>query len=195
MHRLVAAAVFLGILGPTARAQDSAAQALPIIGSDGGTAFTRQCPAGQVLTGIRARTGVLIDALGIRCRPVNGNGSLGTESNVGTLAGGTGGTASSGSCPAGTVVSGEGVAKGVPIGLASFDLRCRRWDAATRSFTGDLVAVIHVIGASGAGGVVINAIAGTGYVRDCPRQQQPVVLLRGRSGTIVDAAGLTCNEP
>ena len=178
------------------RAQDNAAQALPAIGSDGGTSFTRQCPAGQVLTGIRARAGLVIHALGIKCRQINGNGTLGTESNAGTLAGGAGGIESSGSCPAGSVVSGQSGLKGVPVGVASFDLRCRRWDATTRRFTGGVVAVVRVTSGPGTAGVVTDAIVGVSAAfSDCTQQQQPVVLLRGRSGAIIDAAALTCNEP
>ena len=196
MHQLVAATVFLGVIETAVRAQDNAAQALPPIGTDGGTFFTRQCPAGQVLTGIRARAGAVIDALGIKCRPVNANGTLGAESNVGMLAGGTGGTERTGSCPAGTVVSGQAGVKALPVGIASFDLRCRRWDAAARRFTGDVVAVIHVIGGADAAGVVIDAMPGINLpISDCSRQQQPVVLVRGRSGAILEAAALTCNTP
>lgn len=195
MHRLVAAAVFLGVVGTATPGQDNTAQPLPFIGSDGGTSFTRQCPAGQVLTGIRARAGAVIDALGVKCRPVNANGTLGTESDAGTLAGGNGGSAGSGSCPAGSVVAGQAGVKGIPVGIASFDLRCRRWDAATRRYAGSVVAIIHVIGGTTAA-VVVNALPGVeSPFADCPRQQQAAVLLRGRSSAIVDAAALTCNEP
>src|SRR5262245_59792054 len=62
----------------------------------GGTSFTRTCPSGSVLTGIRTRKGLIIDAIGIRCRTVGADGTLGTETSVGTLAGGDGGSASTG---------------------------------------------------------------------------------------------------
>lgn len=196
MLRFVAATLLFGALAAVIRAQDSDAQALPAIGTDGGTSFTRQCPAGQVLTGIRARAGVVIEALGISCRPINANGTLGTESSVGTMAGGAGGTDRSGSCPSGSVVSGQAGVKAVPAGVASFDLRCRRWDATTRRFTGGIVAVIHVVAGTGSRGVAVDASPGVNVPTfDCLRQQQPAVLLRGRAGAIVDAAGLTCNNP
>jgi hypothetical protein len=196
MYRLAAVTALLGALSTAVHAQDNAAQALPAIGTDGGTSFTRQCGAGQVLTGVRARVGLIIDALGVKCRSVNANGTLGTEFNVGALAGGTGGIETSGSCPAGSVVSGQAGAKAVPVGIAYFDLRCRRWESATRRFTGSVVAVIHVISGVGAARIVVDAVPHVGLPpSDCSRQEQPVVLLRGRAGAVVDAAALTCNEP
>ena len=72
MHRLLrrpglspalAALIDAGVLS----AQNGAAQTSQLIGSaSGGTAFTRQCPPGQILTGIRAPIGLVIDAIGIK---------------------------------------------------------------------------------------------------------------------------------
>ena len=192
--RLAFVASLLMVLGPRAiAAQNNAAEALPLIGSTGGTAFTRQCPQGQVLTGIRTRAGLVIDALGIKCRPVNANGTLGGENEIGSLAGGTGGILSSGSCPQGSIVAGQGGAR-LPVGVAIFELRCRRWDAGTRRWTGSVTAYVRVISGSGSPAVLLAANSTTGGV-DCSRAGPPVVLLRGRAGTVIDAAGFTCNEP
>ena len=72
-----------------------------------GTATLRACPQSAVMTGMRARVGLAIDAVGLRCRPIQANGTLGAESNAGSLAGGTGGTERTRSCPTGTVVVGQ----------------------------------------------------------------------------------------
>src|SRR3954470_16189159 len=86
-------------------ATDLPTQKLPVYGGSGGTAFERSCGAGMVLTGFRYRSGFFVDALGLLCRPVNADGKLGSETTVGTLAGGGGGTSKSVSCPAGSVVA------------------------------------------------------------------------------------------
>jgi hypothetical protein len=104
MHRLVrvarlprvlavrsVAGVLLVALPATARAQ-LPAQQTSVVGGSGGTTFTRDCGAGRVLTGLRGREGLQIDAVAIMCAPVLSNGTLGPTSAVGTLAGGGGGT-------------------------------------------------------------------------------------------------------
>jgi hypothetical protein len=194
---VVLASLFTAVSPAPISAQDNAAQALALIGGSGGTAFTRQCPQGQVLSGIRARAGLVIDALGIKCRPVNADGSLGGENEIGSLAGGTGGILSSGSCPQGSVVAGQGGARGIPTGLGFFELRCRRWDPATRRWTGSITAYVRVISGSGAPKIIFATSPNStiNETADCSRAVQPAVLLRGRAGTIIDAAGFTCNEP
>ena len=202
MHRLLRrpglSLALAALIGPSVlSAQNDAAQALPLIGSaSGGTAFTRQCPPGQILTGIRARIGLVIDAIGIKCRPVNANGSLGGENDIGTLAGGSGGVASSGSCPQGSVVTGQGGLAAPVTGLSLFGLRCHRWDAATRRWSTTSTAVIRLISGSGVANGVVQVLTSASLSGpSCSSRSQPVVLLRGRAGGIIDAAGLTCNEP
>jgi hypothetical protein len=58
------------------RPSDLPPQYLPVYGGSGGTAFTKDCGSGYVLTGLRYRSSLLVDAIGIMCRPVNANGSL-----------------------------------------------------------------------------------------------------------------------
>ena len=199
LHRPVVLLAFLVSLAARATAaQNNAAQALPLVGNgNGGTAFTRQCPAGQVLTGVRVRAGLVIDALGIKCRPVNANGALGGENDIGTLAGGTGGVFSSGSCPQGSVVMGQGGAPALPTGVGHLALRCKRWDPASRGSTGSTTAVVRVIAGAGFP-AAMQVLSGTTSIigaSNCERATQPAVLLRGRAGAVIDAAGLTCNEP
>jgi hypothetical protein len=62
---------------------------LPLIGASGGTSFSRSCPAGSVLSGIRWRTGAFVDAIGIQCSKILSDGSLGPSNDVGTMAGAT----------------------------------------------------------------------------------------------------------
>jgi hypothetical protein len=166
----------------------------------GGTAFTRTCPSGSVLTGFRTRKGVIIDAIGIKCRAVGADGTLGTETSVGSLTGGDGGTASAGSCPSGTVITGSVGALAFPVGLFGFAFECRHWNAATRRWSGLPVTAINI---PTVGGLVLMALPGpnlallTGFAtyRACSNETQPAEGIAGRSGTYLDAVGLRCDEP
>jgi hypothetical protein len=165
------------------RAPDLPPQVLPVYGGSGGSAFTRSCGAGRVLTGLRFRAGMSLDAIGLLCRNVNADGSLGTESAVGTLAGGGGGTAGSDSCPAGTVASAGKIFYGTYVdGLI---LYCKAWNKNTRSFASANG------GQANAGRFTLN----TTKTSICELSTQPVVALRGREAGLVDAIGLTCDEP
>jgi hypothetical protein len=198
LHARLLLAAWLPCLtrGATGRPRQDVAQYLPLIGSSRGTAFTRQCPADQVLTGVRARLGRVIEAIGIKCRPVLPNGSLGEESDIGTLTGGTSGTFGNGSCPPGSVAVGQAGSAANPSGVVMFVLRCRRWDPATRSWGGATTALIQLLtGAAPAITVSAAQQSATQESVDCARQTQPATHLRGRVGTIVDALGVTCDEP
>jgi hypothetical protein len=152
------------------RAPDLPAQYLPVLGGSGGTAFTRSCGADRVLTGVRFRSGLSLDAIGLLCRPVNADGSLGSESTVGTLAGGGGGTAGFASCRTGSVVGSAYIMYGR--------------EKSTRSY-------LAYAGVVNAGRIGFSG----GATTSCEQKSQPVVALRGREASLVDALGLICNEP
>lgn len=180
-----------------AAAQNDPPFELPVTGTPTGTAFTRACPARGVMTGVRARVGLIVDAIGIRCRSVAADGTLGAESDVGALAGGGGGVVRTGSCPQGSVVTGKAAKKAVPLGLAAVGFECRAWNPGSRTWRGNVTGVIEILASAGAVHIVANF--GTafppGSISRCSRTDQPVVRLRGRSGIYVDALGATCNEP
>ncbi|HJU75227.1 MAG TPA: hypothetical protein VJ717_15905 [Gemmatimonadaceae bacterium] len=200
MRMLVAGmATLIALAGLTpARAtlSQNVAQYLPLIGSaqNGGATFTRQCPPDQVLTGARVRLGRVIDAIGIKCRAVLTSGSLGAESDVGSLIGGTSGLLAAGSCPAGSVIVGQ-AGSATPSGIAQFVLRCRAWDAATRSWGGATTALIQLLAGANPTVVVASQAQALRESVDCSHQTQPAIQFRGRAGTIVDALGVTCDEP
>jgi hypothetical protein len=62
---LLAAAWGAMALAPT-RAADLPTQHLPTLGG-GGSAFARDCGAGRVLSGLRYRAGLVLDAVGFIC--------------------------------------------------------------------------------------------------------------------------------
>jgi hypothetical protein len=167
----------------TPRVIDLPAQSLPVFGGSGGSSFTRSCGADRVLTGLRYREGSWMDAIGLLCRPVASNGSLLSETSIGTLAGGSGGTVKVRSCPAGHVVT------GIRIYYAAFvdglDMHCRPWNAATRTWDSS----------EPARRIIVANYESTSAIASCESSAQPVVSMRGRAGMFVDAIGFTCNEP
>jgi hypothetical protein len=62
-------------------------------GGTSGTAFTRNCPAGQAVTGIRGTIEhEQVRGLGLQCKPLAGGLATGSLTNTTTIAGGTSGT-------------------------------------------------------------------------------------------------------
>ena len=160
-------------------------QYLPVYGGAGGTAFTRTCGAGKVLTGVRFRGGVLVDAVGILCRPVLADGTLGPESTVGTIAGGSGGTSGIANCPTPRVAVGATIKHGTYVNY--IHLWCRAWDPGTRKMVGDDQRTAEDAGT--------NASGGTSNTEKCEAATQPASGIRGRASSLLDAFGVTCNEP
>lgn len=176
----------LVLISTAAVAQDFPRQELAVMGGSGGTAFSRSCPVGSVLTGVRARVGLAIDAIGIKCRAVQANGSLGSESNVGTMVGGSGGSSFSGSCPVGSVIRSQmGTDDGVTI-ISYLTLGCYAWSASTRTVGSVQTKDIRVF---------TPAVHGLFAPSFCLRDAQPARAIQGRAGSLVDAFGLICNEP
>jgi hypothetical protein len=165
-----------------------AADDLPLVGYPSGTAHARSCPDNSVMTGMRARVGTLIDAVGVRCSPIGTNGTLGAESNAGSMFGGTGGTERIRSCPTGTVVVGQRLGfMTVPFTILRVSFYCRGWSPATRTTTGSSVLVDLVTSPL--------ATLGNESSASCPSTSRPVRKIRGKSGTSVGALGFTCDSP
>ncbi|AHG88745.1 hypothetical protein J421_1208 [Gemmatirosa kalamazoonensis] len=181
-HALTLAVLPLALL----RADDPP-QLLPVYGGAGGTSFSHDCGARHVLTGLRYRTGLVVDAVGILCRPVNADGSLGPESTVGTISGGTGGTTGTVSCPAGKVIVLADLSYGSYVSYMA--LECAPWSASLRKFT--------LTASTGTGlyvGAVLTPHTGEGR-EQCESSRQPASGIRGRAAAFVDALGLVCDEP
>jgi hypothetical protein len=178
-------AVTLVAVAPPAGAQDLPEQKLPVYGGSGGTAFSRDCGAGRVLTGLRYREGLYVDALGLLCRPVSASGALGSQTTVGTLAGGGGGTSGTASCYAGYVVAGAEIWFGAWVDRVR--LRCRRWDGGTRRFKSNDGQFTNIIGSP-------NTVARM-TPTNCEDTSQPASGIRGRAHSLIDALGFVCDEP
>jgi hypothetical protein len=171
------------LLAPHAAAARALLDDLPLIGTGGGTAFSRTCPSGHVLTGVRWRTGTVVDGIGIQCSPVRSDGTLGTGVDVGPMAGGNGGTAGRDHCRGGVIAGQNGATAGVS--LASLFFRCFPWNPTARVYTGADNYSINV-----RIGLLISASES-----QCHDGDKPAVGIHGRHGAFVDAVGLRCAKP
>jgi hypothetical protein len=168
------------------RAADLPPQQLPVYGGGGGSAFSRTCAADYVLTGLQFRRGATFDAIGILCRPVLANGTLGPQTAPGTLAGGGGGSPSTIACPAGKVAIGGEIDYASYLGRVV--LNCRDWSASARTFSS---APTTSYLDTGFDAQPFKQVAS----EFCESRAQPVHGIRGRAGGFVDALGFVCDEP
>lgn len=162
-------------------------QYLPIWGGGGGSGYTRSCGTGKVLTGLQYRTGLVVDAVGVLCRPVQADGKLGSQTTVGTMVGGgSGTTANLSSCPSGQVVTGARIIFGSFVdGIA---LECSAWNASARTFGSTVVKRFYI-------GADVVRPGGNMRSNACEANTQPAVGIRGRASALVDAIGFFCDEP
>jgi hypothetical protein len=173
------------------RAQDLPQQETIVYGGSGGTAFRRDCPSHYVATGLRGRAEKWFDAVGLLCAPILADGSVGPTTTSGTLTGGGGGTVFSSQCAAGQVMVAAKLFANQVFPMPSqwvFDGRigCRPWDTTTRTSGGSTSWLPEV---------TRNNPGSFPGSLSCTSNRQPVVGIRGRSGTYDDALGLICNEP
>lgn len=162
-------------------------QVLPLYGGSGGHKFERACPSGSVLTGLTFRAGLLVDAVGVLCKTVNSStGALGSQTSVGSQAGGGGGTSGSVSCGTGRVVTGFNLRHGTYVN--SLQLLCKAWDPATKRWGGSVAGTVpQMVGSTLGGGTFNGAV--------CSDRTQPARIIYGRARDLVDAFSLICDEP
>lgn len=185
--RLVAAASVL-VSPVAAHAQENLTL---VVAMDGGTSQSRTCPDEALMTGIMLRVGLNIDAIGIRCRRINANGTLGREFADGSMMGGSGGTVTVSSCPAGAVVVGQGIQKSdmSPSQFTVLGFHCQSWSKSTRTTVGARMFVR-----------VWKMWTLNPYVGDipddyCSSPGRPVRRVRTMAGIYVNAIGFTCLTP
>jgi hypothetical protein len=168
---------------PSAPPANEPTQRTPAFGGGGGTAFELRCGRGYVLTGLQGRQGMVVDRIGVLCRPVRPDGTLGSETTVGSEVGGGGGNPATVSCASGHVVSALWILYGTYVD--SVQIGCRTWHAGTRSMSGT-IAFGQKLGGSG---------SPTPKQVSCGSDRQPGAGILGRAGNVVDSVGLVCNEP
>lgn len=159
-------------------------------GGNGGAPFTQECARGEVVTGLRVRSGTYIDAVSIVCGRWNADAQVVEQSVQHPFMGGGGGAIQELHCPAGRamdairvnlVLDGEGHPRYVRLlGMACFSLTSTQPNYSTfgRWLRDEI------------GRDDVND-AGDGDV--CPTGEV-VVGIHGRSGAYVDALGLICDS-
>jgi hypothetical protein len=126
---------------------------------------------------------MVVDRVGLLCRPVRSDGTLGSETTVGGEVGGGGGDAASVSCPPGDVVAALKLRFGTYVD--SISLVCDHWQAGTRSMSGTSFGERKLGGGGGSGSKAVS----------CGSNRQPGAGIRGRASGVLDSVGLVCNEP
>jgi hypothetical protein len=102
------------------------------------------------------------------------------------MAGGGGGSSSILSCGASDAVVAGAKIRHTGV-ISSVSLLCKKWSAKTRAF---VAADFTYAGPGGGAG-----IGGRLDEEKCEAGTQPAAGIRGRSGVLVDAVGLFCDEP
>jgi hypothetical protein len=189
---IVAAFIVFASLPSTARSQKTVAtvqpanlaeQTLTAFGGGGGSSFSRRCPDGTVLTGLRGLRGFWMDAVGIICSPVTTNGQLGAPSAEGSLAGGSGGTMAERKCASGQVVSGIYVRFDNLV--SNINVECKAWDPATRQMATTYVSLNGFT----------SSVSTQAQALRCSNRTQPASGIHGRAASYLDAIGIRCDEP
>ena len=159
----------------------------PAVGGSGGNqSYDLDCGAGYVLVGFTARWGFVMDSLGIICRKVNSDGTLGNAITRGPVGGGGGSNVDNPSCPGTHVVQQLWTYAGTYFD--GTDFICSPWSPATRTVAqppesvpdGDM---IHI----GGDGGTLSRLA-------CPPDGRPATGIRGRYGSFVDSLALVCDS-
>jgi len=187
MARSILLVMAYGMIPFTTSATPLPTQYLPIWGGGGGTGFTRACGTGRVLTGLQYRVGLVVDAVGVLCRPVQADGQLGSQTTVGSLAGGSSGLLHAKSCSSGQVVVGATMVFGSFVD--GIHLKCSAWNASARTYGSTVLNNLYI------GAETPRPPGGNMNSNLCDARIQPAVGIRGRASSLVDAIGLFCDEP
>lgn len=152
------------------------------VGGMGGTVENLRCNFGEVLVGVRAREGWVVDKLEARCSQVNAAGAwIGSVTTRGEAGGGFGGgTQRIIQCPNGQAVS--GISGNSGWYLDKLTLRCR--DLTSNLQLGGTAAVAGTVG--GTGGDPFDRI-------DCPANL-PARGFVARGAGVVDGVKLVCGR-
>lgn len=134
------------------------------------------------MVGVTAKWGSWIDQLGLMCRTVNPDGTLGNFYTKGPVGGQGGRHSGSSQCRDGFVVT---AAFGQSSSFVdSFRASCKRWDAAARKPTGVPVEEVWVANSKPLSAYNIFACQGTAVGK----------ALRGKYGWYIDSLQFVCDQ-
>lgn len=178
---LVLAAVASIALG--ASPAPAAEQKSPIWGGGGGThGYNLDCGSTGVMVGVTVKWGQWIDQLGLICRTVKADGTLGSFYTRGPVGGQGGNQSGPSQCREGFVV--VSVAGQSGSFVDSFHGHCKRWDAAGRKPTGETVWDVKVANHKPLSGYNRFPCLGTAVGK----------ALRGKYGWYIDSLQFVCDQ-
>jgi hypothetical protein len=172
-----------GLVSSPAHAQELRS---PIWGGSGGNKnYQLSCGKGAVMTGMTAKFGSWIDQIGVVCRKVNENGTLGDEFTRGPVGGQGGSSSTIRRCDPGEVIGGAYGGSGWYIDYIG--ARCYPWDARSRRLDArDTTPKYFRIGNS--------PLLGPGSWNWFTCGTKPAKGLRGKHGSYVDSLQFFCND-
>jgi hypothetical protein len=182
-------AIFASVFFPSA----AGATMTEVFGGPGGGHFSLACDPGHYLVGFHARTGGLVDGIGLICAPYNaGTGKVGSGSQKG-YAGGRGGLEQEVYCSPGDAVTGVALVHTRGNGLKrqyvnTVAVSCQRDSPQKRCISsGEGCGAILERKSGGLVGSDLRPYD----ILNCPPHELATGL-QGRSGSYVDAIGLIC---
>lgn len=183
---LFAVALALGASSTTGAAEF----VTPLAGGTGGDlSYNLNCGADGVLVGLSGRWGGWLDSIGIICRKVNADGTLGSAFTLGPKGGNGGSTAGNPTCNAANVVQSVHAFTGMYVNRAAFG--CGAWSPATRR-------VAQAVFTPGAAGSDVDGVGPPATqdrsVLDCPTDGKPAKGIRGKHGSFIDSIALVCDS-
>jgi hypothetical protein len=177
-------ALALGLFAAFAATEPAQATLTGSAGGNGGSSFRLSCPKGQVLIGVRARHGAYVDQLRGICRNLDAAGNwLGSSVNTSRVAGGSGGSAVTRTCPSGFAISGFSGRSGALIDRLVF--RCTKLGANGRLNPNGGSQNLGAIGGNGGSSFSLRSCA----------SNQPARAIYGRAGLFIDRVQLNCTLP
>lgn len=153
-------------------------------GAGGSSSYNLDCGSSGVMTGVYGKTGTWIDQLGITCRTVKSDGTLGDTYTRGPV-GGAGGTSLTRGCPAGWVIGRVESYSGSYINRVS--LWCFAWSASSRRLDYAVPKYIGVLGGIAMPGTAFNEAV------TCPAEKLAKAF-RGKSGSYIDSLQFVCDN-
>jgi hypothetical protein len=156
----------------------------PAGGTGGDHGYNLSCGTDGVMVGLMGKWGLWIDSIGVICRKVNQDGTLGASFEVGPRGGPGGSTARTSSCdPANVVQRLETVTSSYAVRIRAI---CGSWSPGTR-----------VVARPPDPNPPDDAEVGAYYTGDrgrleCPTDGQPAKGIRGKHGVYIDSIALVC---
>lgn len=151
-------------------------------GSGGTRLFNFDCGPSGVMIGLVAKWGAWLDQLGIMCRRVGSDGTLGSVFTIGPTGGSGGTTSVTKRCSDGEVIRGFGSYTGSYVNQLFFT--CQKWNPSKKQREGN--STIHSVGKWGYG-VSENSFG-------CQGNNYVVKKIYGKSGIYIDRVQIICRE-